>query len=108
MTRGARVLKSGRERTLPRGAAVGPNFSSAGSGRTTALRLVHLPQRAFQPAHALKGSCGLFSSAGAYESAQRLEKLAREGVLDEIDAARDELTLEVRRLERALREMDET
>ncbi|HEX2309383.1 MAG TPA: response regulator, partial [Vicinamibacterales bacterium] len=59
-------------------------------------------------AHALKGSCGLFSTAGAYESAQRLEKLAREGVLDEIDAARDELTLEVRRLERALREMDET
>jgi len=38
-------------------------------------------------AHALKGSCGLFSTAGAYESAQRLEKLAREGVLDGIDAA---------------------
>jgi two-component system sensor histidine kinase/response regulator len=58
-------------------------------------------------AHALKGSCGLFSTAGAYESAQRLEKVAREGLLDGIDAARDELTHEVRRLERALRNLDE-
>jgi two-component system, sensor histidine kinase and response regulator len=59
-------------------------------------------------AHALKGSVGLFSTAGAYESAQRLETLARDGVLDGIDAARDELTHQVRRLERALRNMEET
>jgi PAS domain S-box-containing protein len=43
------------------------------------------------PVHALKGSVGLFTQAGAYRSAQQLERIAKSGDLAAADAACAEL-----------------
>ena len=52
-------------------------------------------------AHALKGSAGLFSKQGAYETARRLEQLGKSGDL----AAAGELCAELERDMDALRAM---
>jgi two-component system, sensor histidine kinase and response regulator len=59
-------------------------------------------------AHALKGSAGLFSKAGAYEAARRLEQAARQEDLAGVDAAGEDVKREVARLEGALRPLLES
>jgi two-component system sensor histidine kinase/response regulator len=54
-------------------------------------------------AHALKGSAGLFSKAGAYDAARALEQAARQGDLTGVDVAGEDVKREVARLEHALR-----
>jgi two-component system sensor histidine kinase/response regulator len=49
-------------------------------------------------AHALKGSMGLFAQTGAYEAARRLERAARTGELDVLEATFAELDAEARKL----------
>ena len=53
-------------------------------------------------AHALKGSIGLFTQAGAYEAAKRLEHAAKRGELDRVDEACVDLERDVARLRDAL------
>jgi PAS domain S-box-containing protein len=54
-------------------------------------------------AHALKGSAGLFSRGQAYESARRLEQLARAGDLSSTDGACADVEADVSRLVAELR-----
>jgi len=54
-------------------------------------------------AHALKGSAGLFSKAGAYDAARALEQAARQGDLTGVEVASEDVKREVMRLEDALR-----
>jgi CheY-like chemotaxis protein len=61
------------------------------------------PKAVASAAHAIKGSAGLFSKAGAYESARRLEQAARQGDLTGVDVACDDLRRDAARLEEALR-----
>ncbi|HZA36203.1 MAG TPA: response regulator [Vicinamibacterales bacterium] len=56
-------------------------------------------------AHALKGSAGLFSKAGAYDAARALEQAARQGDLAGIEVACEDVKREVARLENALRSL---
>jgi CheY-like chemotaxis protein len=56
-------------------------------------------------AHALKGSAGLFSKAGAYDAARRLQQAARQGELAGIDAASEDLKRELARLQDGLRRL---
>ncbi len=56
-------------------------------------------------AHTIKGSAGLFTLGRAYESAGRLERLARAGDLTPTDAACDELETDVARLMEELRDL---
>ena len=54
------------------------------------------------PAHALKGSVGLFTQAGAYRTAQQLERMARSGDLADADAVRDALEADMAGLHASL------
>jgi HPt (histidine-containing phosphotransfer) domain-containing protein len=56
-------------------------------------------------AHALKGSAGLFSKAGAYDAARALEQAARQGDLAGVEVACEDVKREVARLEDALRSL---
>jgi PAS domain S-box-containing protein len=56
-------------------------------------------------AHALKGSAGLFSKAGAYDSARALEQAARQEDLTGVEVAGEDVKREVARLEHALRSL---
>jgi PAS domain S-box-containing protein len=56
-------------------------------------------------AHALKGSVGLFSKGRAYEAARRLERQARGGEVDALEAAGTEVERSVRQLLEELRRM---
>jgi two-component system, sensor histidine kinase and response regulator len=56
-------------------------------------------------AHALKGSAGLFSKAGAYDAARALEQAARKGDLTGVKVACEDVKREVARLEDALRSL---
>jgi signal transduction histidine kinase/CheY-like chemotaxis protein len=53
-------------------------------------------------AHKIKGSVGNFSAKAAFEAAQRLEKVGRDGALDQAEAARAMLEDELERLKPAL------
>ena len=53
--------------------------------------------------HALKGSAGLFSKAGAYDAARALEQAARQGDLTGVEVAGEDVKREVSRLEHELR-----
>ena len=56
-------------------------------------------------AHALKGSAGLFSKAGAYDAARVLEQAARQGDLTGVEIACENVKREVSRLEDGLRSL---
>ena len=56
-------------------------------------------------AHSLKGSVGTFAARQAYELAQKLEMLAREGALDEADKVRVVLEEEISRLKPVLQDV---
>jgi two-component system sensor histidine kinase/response regulator len=49
-------------------------------------------------AHTIKGSVGNFAAKAAFEAAQRLERIGREGTLDDAEAARVNLEDELERL----------
>ncbi|MFZ1947687.1 MAG: response regulator, partial [bacterium] len=53
-------------------------------------------------AHTVKGSVGNFAAKAAFEAAQRLEKIGRDGSLDQAEAARAMLENELERLKPAL------
>jgi PAS domain S-box-containing protein len=57
------------------------------------------------PAHALKGSVGLFTQAGAYRTAQQLERMAKSGDLAGAGAACEELETEMAALHASLMEL---
>jgi PAS domain S-box-containing protein len=57
------------------------------------------------PAHALKGSVGLFTQSGAYRTAQRLERIAKGGDLTGAAAACEELETEMAALHASLLEL---
>jgi protein-histidine pros-kinase len=56
-------------------------------------------------AHAIKGAAGLFSQGEAFESARRLEQIARAGDPPSIDAACADLETAVSRLTEELRDL---
>jgi HPt (histidine-containing phosphotransfer) domain-containing protein len=56
-------------------------------------------------AHAIKGSAGLFSQGAAYESAKRLEQLAKAGDLSKADAACADVEADVSQLMAELRHL---
>ena len=70
----------------------------------TAVR-AHNAQAIAAAAHALKGSAGLFSKAGAYDAARRLEQAARQGDLTGIATASEEVKRQVAALEEGLRRL---
>jgi len=57
------------------------------------------------PAHALKGSVGLFTQAGAYRTAQQLERMAKNGDLTDASAACEELEAGMAALHASLMEL---
>jgi PAS domain S-box-containing protein len=59
-------------------------------------------------AHAIKGSAGLFSQGAAYESARRLEQLAKSGDLSKVDAACADVEADVSQLIAELRHLRRT
>ena len=56
-------------------------------------------------AHALKGTVGLFTKAGAYEAAAELERAARHGEIDRFDATSERLSEEMTGLRRQLKKL---
>jgi CheY-like chemotaxis protein len=54
------------------------------------------------PAHALKGSVGLFTQAGAYRTAQQLERMARNGDLADAGSVREALEADMAGLHASL------
>jgi len=56
-------------------------------------------------AHALKGTVGLFTKAGAYEAAAELERAARHGEIDRFDATSERLSDEMKGLRRQLKKL---
>jgi CheY-like chemotaxis protein len=56
-------------------------------------------------AHSMKGAVGLFSQGEAFESARRLEQIARDGELSEVDAACTEVDSAVSQLMVNVREL---
>ena len=59
----------------------------------------------FRTAHTIKGSAGLFSQGAAYESAKRLEHLAKSGDLTKVDAACADVEADVSQLMAELRHL---
>jgi CheY-like chemotaxis protein len=60
------------------------------------------PVQIERAAHTIKGSVGNFAAKAAFEAAQRLEKVGRDGTLDEAEAAKAMLENELERLKPAL------
>ncbi len=56
-------------------------------------------------AHALKGTVGLFTKAGAYEAAAELERAARHGEITQFDAMSERLSEEMAGLRRQLKKL---
>ena len=56
-------------------------------------------------AHALKGMVGNFQAHSTYETAAKLEDICRQGHLDGADEAFEELSAELERLEKMLRDL---
>ena len=65
-------------------------------------------ERLAAAAHSIKGSAGLFLQGYAYESARRLEQLAKAGALEELDAACADVEGGVSRLMTELRTVRKT
>ncbi len=56
-------------------------------------------------AHALKGSAGLFTQAGVFEIARRIELSAKSGAIENLEATLEELEGEVAELQAALKDL---
>jgi HPt (histidine-containing phosphotransfer) domain-containing protein len=61
--------------------------------------------RTFEGAHKIKGSVANFSAPQAYEAAVRLERIARQGSLDQAGRASEDLEREIGRVRQALMEL---